>query len=82
VLFIRRGTHMSDDPPNLPARPVSDTRGREHARRDKLQEDLLRRAYKRSVHRTYIEAALRRAGHAVLPKDSAFAEALRIRTID
>jgi hypothetical protein len=46
-----------------------------------MQEELLRQAYKRSVHRSYIEAALRRTGHSVLPKESANDRA-RIHTID
>jgi hypothetical protein len=46
-----------------------------------MQEDLLRQAYKRSVHRSYIEAALRRSGHSALPKESVNTS-LRIRTID
>jgi hypothetical protein len=36
-----------------------------------MQADLLRRAYQRSVHRSYIEAALLRTGHAVLPREPA-----------
>jgi hypothetical protein len=60
----------SEDPANL-ASPPPDRHGREHARRDALQEDLLRRAYQRSVHRSYIEAALLRTGHAALPNESA-----------
>ena len=71
---------MSEDPVDLSASSGSgDVRGREHARRDAQQEELLRRAYKRSVHRNYIEAALRRTGHTVLPKES---QNDRIRTID
>jgi len=46
-----------------------------------MQEDLLRHAYNRSVHRSYIEAALRRSGHSVLSKESAN-DSLRIRKID
>lgn len=69
----------SEDPAN--SSPPSDRGGREHARRDAMQEDLLRQAYKRSVHRSYIEAALRRSGHAALPKESVNTS-LRIRTID
>jgi len=62
---------MSEDPANTrPSASSSEATGREHARRDALQEELLRRAYERSVHRSYIEAALRRAGHAVLPRES------------
>ena len=72
---------MSEDPANLSSSSSSAEvlRGREHARRDAMQEDLLRRAYKRAVHRTFIEAALRRAG---LPKDPASDRSVRIRTID
>ena len=73
---------MSEDPANLPSSSSSsDIRGREHARRDAMQEELLRHAYKRSVHRSYIEAALRRTGHSGLTKESANSS-LRIRTID
>jgi len=72
---------MSEDPANLPSPSSSEVRGREHARRDAMQEELLRQAYKRSVHRSYIEAALRRTGHSVLPKESANDRA-RIHTID
>ena len=71
----------SEDPANL-ASPPPDGGGREHARGDTLQEDLLRRAYKRSVHRSYIEAALLRTGHASLPKESAKAPLPNIRTSD
>ena len=74
---------MSEDPANFPpSSSSSDIRGREHARRDAMQEELLRRAYQRSVHRSYIEAALRRTGHAVLARESADAESLHIRAID
>jgi hypothetical protein len=47
-----------------------------------MQADLLRRAYERSVHRSYIEAALRRAGRTVLPRESVNAYQLRGRSID
>ena len=47
-----------------------------------MQEDLLRRAYERSVHRSYIEAALVRTGHAVLSKESANAPLPSIRKSD
>jgi hypothetical protein len=47
-----------------------------------LQEDLLRRAYQRSVHRSYIEAALLRTGHDVLPKEPANAPLPSIRKTD
>ena len=71
----------SEDPANLTS-PPPDVHGGEHARRDALQEDLLRRAYQRSVHRSYIEAALRRTGHAVLQKESANAPLPSIRKSD
>ena len=71
---------MSEDP-GKPLSSSSEIRGREHARRDAMQEDLLRRAYNRSVHRSYIEAALRRSGHSVLTTESADTS-LRIRTIE
>jgi hypothetical protein len=38
-----------------------------------MQQDLLRRAYQRSVHRTYIEAALLRTGFTDRPKEPASA---------
>jgi hypothetical protein len=47
-----------------------------------MQEELLRRAYQRSVHRSYIEAALMRTGYNDLPKEPANAHPQRIRTID
>jgi hypothetical protein len=72
---------MSEDPANLPS-SAPDGRRREHARRDAQQEELLRRAYQRSVHRSYIEAALLRTGHTDLPKESANAYPQRIRKID
>ena len=46
-----------------------------------MQEDLLRQAYKRSVHRSYIEGCAAALGHSVLPKESVNT-GLRIRTID
>ena len=74
---------MSEEPANLPAAfSSSDMLGREHARQDAMQEELLRHAYKRSVHRSYIEAALRRTGHTVLSRESANAFMPRIRTVD
>ena len=70
---------MSEDP----AKPSAvDGRPREHARRDAMQQDLLRRAYQRSVHRSYIEAALVRSGHAVLPGEPAAPHSPSIRTLD
>jgi hypothetical protein len=47
-----------------------------------MQEDLLRRAYQRSVHRNYIEGVLRRTGHTVIPTESANTASLRIRPTD
>jgi hypothetical protein len=47
-----------------------------------MQEDLLRRAYERSVHRSYIEAALRRTGYTVLPRESIDAHQLRSRSLE
>ena len=73
---------MSEEPANGPSSSsASDIRGREHARRGAMQADLLRRAYERSVHRSYIEAALRRSGRAVHPRESINAYQLRSRTI-
>jgi hypothetical protein len=46
-----------------------------------MQADLLRRAYERSVHRSYIEAALRRAGRTVTPRESVDAYQLRSRNL-
>jgi hypothetical protein len=73
---------MSEEPVSRSSSSPSEKGGREHARRAAMQGDLLRRAYRRSVHRTYIEAALRRAGHAVLPRESVNAFSLRRRSID
>jgi hypothetical protein len=73
---------MSEEPANNPSSSsASDIRGREHARRGAMQADLLRRAYERSVHRSYIEAALRRSGRAAHPRESINAYQLRSRTI-
>jgi hypothetical protein len=47
-----------------------------------MQEELLRRAYERSVHRSYIEAALRRAGRTVLPRESGSVHTLRSGATD
>jgi hypothetical protein len=74
---------MSEDPANhMLSAASSDSTGREHARRDALQEELLRRAYERSVHRSYIEAALRRAGHAFLPQEPGSVDPLRSSASD
>lgn len=70
---------MSEDAANSSA---ADGRRREHARRNAMQQDLLRRAYQRSVHRSYIEAALLRTGHAVLPGELANSDRPSIRKID
>lgn len=72
---------MSEDPANLSSAAPDGRRG-EHARRDAMQEELLRRAYQRSVHRSYIEAALMRTGYTDLPNEPANAHPQRIRTID
>lgn len=72
---------MSEDPANLSS-SAPEGRRREHARRDAMQEELLRRAYQRSVHRSYIEAALLRSGHTDLPNEPANAHPQRIRKID
>ena len=74
---------MSEDPGNYTRSAASsDSTGREHARRDAMQEELLRRAYERSVHRSYIEAALRRAGRTVLPRESGSVHTLRSGATD
>ena len=53
---------MGDDSPEDPAstNPV-DSREKEHQRRNKLQAELLRKAYDRSRHAAFIDAMLRRA---------------------
>ena len=72
---------MFEDPAKLsPSAPEG--RRREHARRDAMQAELLRRAYQRSVHRTYIETALLRTGYTDLPNEPADAHPQRIRKID
>jgi hypothetical protein len=63
---------MSEDPANLSS-SAPDGRRQDHARRDAMQQDLLRRAYQRSVHRTYNEAALLRTGFTDRPKEPASA---------
>lgn len=74
---------MNEEPATIPSSSsASDIRGREHARRHALQEEILRRAYQRSVHRSYIEAALRRAGRTALPVEAVNAHLLRSRSID
>lgn len=72
---------MSEHPANLSS-SAPDGRRREHARRDAMQEELLRRAYERSVHRSYIEAALLRTGYTDQSKQPANAHPQRIRKID
>ena len=72
---------MSEGPANLSSAAPDGRRG-EHARQDAMQEDLLRRAYQRSVHRSYIEAALLRTGHAFLSREPANALPARIRKLD
>ena len=57
-----------------------DIRGREEARVDAMQEDLLRRARQRSVHRTFIEAALQRAGRTAIPGETVNAHRLHSRS--
>jgi hypothetical protein len=47
---------MAEDPPT----DAADVREREHARRNRLQKESLRREYRRSLHRAYIDAALTR----------------------
>ena len=72
---------MSEDPANSSS-PAPAGRRREHARRDAMQEELLRRAYQRSVHRSYIEAALLRNGYTDRPTEPANVHPQRIRKID
>jgi hypothetical protein len=56
---------MTDDGLEDPACPDSaapaDSREKEHQRRNRLQAELLRKAYDRSRHASFIDAALRRA---------------------
>ena len=47
---------------------------------DAMQEDLLRRARQRSVHRTFIEAALQRAGRTAILGETVNAHRLHSRT--
>ncbi len=68
------------DTPNSPTlSSTSDVRGREEARVDAMQEVLLRRARQRSVHGTFIDAALQRAGRTALPGETVNAHRLRSR---
>jgi hypothetical protein len=53
---------MADDSSEDPAcTNPADPRATEHQRRNRLQAELLRRAYMRTRHRAFIDAALRRA---------------------
>ena len=53
---------MGDDSPEDPAcTNPADSREKEHQRRNKLQAELLRKAYDRSRHAAFIDAMLRRA---------------------
>ena len=45
---------------------ASETREREHARRNTLQAERIPQEYDRWHHRGFVEAALQRAGHRVL----------------
>ena len=58
---------------------TTDAREREYARRDALQEKILRSAYQRGLHRAYVEAALRRTGHDVLDSQPSEERAARRR---
>ena len=53
---------MADDSSGEPEdKNPADSRQEEHERRNELQAELLRKAYERSRHGTFIDAALRRA---------------------
>jgi hypothetical protein len=53
---------MADDSSEEPACDnPADTREQEHQRRNQLQAELFRKAYDRSRHAAFIDAALRRA---------------------
>jgi hypothetical protein len=52
---------MADDSLDDPACDTTADRETEHARRNRLQAELLRKAYDRSRHAAFIDAALRRA---------------------
>ena len=53
---------MTDDGVEDPAGAApADSREKEHHRRNRLQAELLRKAYDRSRHAAFIDAALRRA---------------------
>jgi hypothetical protein len=52
---VTHGVAMAEDPPT-----ADDAREREHAHRNRLQKESLRREFRRALHRAYIEAALAR----------------------
>ena len=80
VLIIIEASYMPDTTNSPTLSSTSDIRGREQARVDAIQEDLLRRARQRSVHRTFIEAALQRAGRNAIPCETVDAHRLHSRT--
>ena len=80
VLKIIQVSYMPDTTNSPTLSSTSDIRGREEARVDAMQEDLLRRARQRSVHRTFIEAALQRAGRTAILGETVNAHRLHSRT--
>ena len=80
VLKIIEVSYMPDTTNSPTLCSTSDIRGREQARADAIQEDLLRRARQRSVHRSFIEAALQRAGRNAIPGETVNAHRLHSRT--
>ena len=80
VLKIIQVSYMPDTTNSPTLSSTSDIRGREEARVDAMQEDLLRRARQRSVHRIFIEAALQRAGRTAILGETVNAHQLHSRT--
>ena len=80
VLKIIEVSYMPDTTNSPTLSSTFDIRGREEARVDAMQQDLLRRARQRSVHRTFIEAALQRAGRTAIPGETVNAHRLHSRS--
>jgi hypothetical protein len=59
-----------EDPACADSGALPDSREKEHQRRNQLQAELLRKAYDRSRHAAFIEAAIRRARGDQEPEDT------------
>jgi hypothetical protein len=62
---------MADDSSEAPeGDKTTDSRQKEHERRNELQAELLRKAHERSRHGAFIDAALRRARGEQEPEET------------